>query len=182
MNGSKPQDGIWREEDVEAVLRDFFRAEMPADLRELAPATARATATPARAADRRTGRISLLAASAVLCVAVTLVLSSSPSGQNLKPGKAIPTVTPVVDLTPPAPARDVESRFATNPMLIGHRNGSSTVTPVELRKYVHQVLVELGILDPEPFFEPDIEQFPIQEEDEEGTPKSPKGPQPAKKN
>lgn len=193
MNGSKPQDGSWSEEDVEAALRDFFRAEMPAEFREPSPRPALRSGVAmanSHRTSRRTGRFSLAITAGVLCVAVSLVLTSSPSVPH--PPRSVPVVNvaPVAGVASPSSALAKESQPVDDAMLNGRRSWHGFVIPVELRKFAPGLLTELGHWQPEedprgslppevlvPGFSADDD-----DDDEEGMPKLPKRPKAEKKN
>jgi hypothetical protein len=71
----------WSEADVESLLTEFFRAEMPAELRRLpAPSRSAAISPPTNRERRSAGYKGLGAAACALLLAVTAL---SPAGRNL---------------------------------------------------------------------------------------------------
>lgn len=211
MSRTEPQKNIWREEDVEAVLRDFFRAEMPAELRNLTPRpvsgspAVRVTATDAPRVKGRTGRFSLAIVAVTLCVTFGLVLSSTRPEPGFRdeiavttpapvsPVRAVPAVVAPAQLVPEvaiaaAPTKPEKlSRPATDPILNGRNSWHPSVIPVELRKYAPGLLIHSGALqrkaDQGALLKGDIEHHGFPKDEEEGSPASPiRSKTPAKKN
>lgn len=68
---------VWSEERIESLLRDFFRKEMPAELRELRDAPATPSSRDQTRPGRRAGLAGLVtAATAVAAVWIALALQS----------------------------------------------------------------------------------------------------------
>ena len=192
MSGSKSRNVTWQEEDVEAVLRDFLHAEMPAELRGLPSpaltASANSSESPdeSRSARRRTGRISLAATAGALCVAFSLLLMSSPVVRPSRNTPRASTVLPVADMQPTVSAPNDKSQLANDTILNSHRSWYPAVIPVELRKFAPGLLIQSGVLKPESepdWGYPEIEVLPLPppDEDDEGMTNSPDGSKPAKK-
>lgn len=110
---SEPADrGKWNEEKVESLLREFFRAEMPADLQRVPEVAAVSGGVAGRTRDHRrelagaTGVVT--AAAAVLASVVALMMTARPeternpgTGARAEAGAvAEEEAVPALDLTP----------------------------------------------------------------------------------
>lgn len=179
MNANKSEPSRWREEDVEAMLFDFFDAEMPVELKKQTalPTTTQPTTTGAArnpsigatAIPQRTGRLSLSVVAAALCLTVGLIVTSSPTGPGTdapSPSNAV-MVSPenavtvrVADVTASAPVggiRVVSDALPPGSPLDPRCTWHPAVIPVEMRKFAAGLLIHSGDLDPAGHRKGDIE-------------------------
>lgn len=197
MSGSKSTTtSSWTESDVDAVLRDFFRAELPAPLRDL-PTSASANAEPASVSPetkhrmpaqqplapravtaRRTGRLSLAMVAGVMCIAVSLMwLSPGTPTRPTTAGKSNSDVARKSNVSASSTANVV--RVAAQPvtanaggdrdLIDGTRVWHPVVIPVELRTHAPELLIHSGGVHPEANrrdFFPDIEILRLPEFEE----------------
>ena len=171
MSRLDSEEASFNDADVESLLQDFFRAEIPAGLRRPAAAPQPASLTVLRGSAAKPETTKSASTAALLAIVAAMLIAVLALQRPMKNQSTSPPDTAVVDSsTAAAPPAVAETPAVTMP--VEQRIYDTENGPVEQRKFWKWI--ELGYIEPETgekmqwlLPELNIEIIPIEDDEEE---------------